>query len=63
MKYMIQGLDNSGNWDESVVGNDSDANTFDSYDEAMAAIPELVKSFADDDQPPTLNDFRVVERT
>ena len=60
--YMIQGRDNSGNWDESVCGNDSKANTFSSRAAAEAAIPGLVRAFRDDDNPPTADDFRVVER-
>ena len=61
-KYMLQGRDNSGNWDESLVGNDSEANTFDSVEEAEAAIPGLVRAFRDDDTPPGVDDFRVIER-
>ena len=62
MKYMIQGRDSSGSWDESVVGNDATANTFGTIEEAEAMIPALVRAFRDDDSPPTAADFRVVER-
>ncbi len=62
MKHMIQGRDNSGNWDESVVGNDTDANTFDTIEEAEAVIPGLIRAFRGDDPPPTADDFRVVEK-
>ena len=61
-KYKIEGLDDSGNWDESVVGNDSEANTFNTIEEAEAMIPALIKNFRDDDTPPTTDDFRIVER-
>lgn len=61
-QYKIEGRDNSGNWDESLVGNDTEANTFDSIAEAAAMIPGLIRSFRDDDPPPTTDDFRVVER-
>jgi len=62
MKYKIEGRDNSGNWDESVVWNDSEANTFASIEEAEAMIPELVQAFSDNDTPPAPDDFRIVER-
>lgn len=61
-KYKIEGLDSSGQWDESLVGNDSEANTFDTEDEARAMIPELVRAFRDNEKPPTEHDFRVAER-
>jgi hypothetical protein len=62
MEYKTEGRDSSGNWTEDVVGNDTQANTFDSIAEAEAKIPELVAMFADNDNPPTAKDFRVVER-
>lgn len=61
-QYKIEGRNSSGNWDESVVGNDSEANTFATIKEAEAMIPELIKNFSDDDNPPTESDFRIVER-
>ena len=62
MKYMIQALDKSGNWDESAVGNDTEANTFKTRRAAEKMIPRLVRVFASDETPPTADDFRVVER-
>ncbi len=62
MKYMIQGLDSGGQWDESLVGDDMGANTFGTELEALAAIPELIELWSDNDVPPTEADFRVVER-
>jgi hypothetical protein len=60
--YKIEGQDNSGNWTEDVVGNDTEANTFETREQAELMIPELVRIFSDDDNPPTADDFRVVER-
>jgi len=62
MRYMIQARDVDGHWDESLVGNDTEANTFKTRKAAEKMIPELVKAFASDETPPTANDFRVVER-
>ena len=62
MQHKIEGRGSSGNWDESVVGHDAEENTFDSIAEAMEMIPELIRNFRDDENPPTEADFRVVER-
>lgn len=62
--WMIEGRDRSAGsgWDESLVGNDTAANTFGTRRAAAAMIPSLVRAFRDNDNPPTTDDFRVVER-
>jgi len=56
-KYKIQGRGNSGDWDESYVGNSDEANTFDNEDAAAQTIPHLARLF--ECEP---GEFRVVER-
>ena len=62
-KWVIQGRGKrGGGWDEGYVGGDYESNSFDTREDAEAMIPELVKIFADDDPPPTAEDYRVIER-
>ena len=57
MPYKIQGHGQSGDWDEDYVGNDIEANTFETEGEAEAMIPELARIFECE-----TSDFRVVSR-
>ncbi len=57
MKYMIQGPCNGHDWSEEYVGNDADANTFETRKAAEKQIPCLARIF----ECPK-SDFRVVER-
>jgi hypothetical protein len=40
--YTIQGRDTDGEWDESLAGDDSDANRFDTIEEARSALSDLL---------------------
>ncbi len=42
-KYMIEGRGQAGDWSEEYVGNDTDANTFTTEEEAEESIQELRK--------------------
>jgi len=55
-KWMIQGL-SAGQWDESAVSEDSESNTFDTYEDAEKMIPSLARDFGC-----PRDEFRVVER-
>ncbi len=61
IQYMIQGRGGGGDWDVDYVGSDMEANTFSSVEAAEAVIPSLVRMFQDNENPPTADDFRVVE--